>query len=544
MTAAATDFDGFYQAHFGSTVAMTYGLTADLTEAHDIAQEAFCRAWQRWKVVSRYENPVSWVRQVATNLAISRWRRLKVASAYLMRQRPQDNHPDLSPDHVDVVSALRELPVSQRKAIVMHYLLDLPIGEVAEELGVPSGTIKSWLHRGRASLSTSLGDEVRRNVTTPPAQQVREQGDRKTAVKRATITAATFIAVLAATLTGFKLVSTNVPLPPASPSPDPIPTPSPTPIALTKLPGSCAVQGLVLPKGLGSTAAFVTGGDPTGRYLLGSISNDKVFIWDNGIPGNPIELADIDSDLTDINSAGVAVGFGYEPSGMVAYVLHNGTLTPLAGANAEAHGINESGVIVGSVDGRPVRWASPQAEPELLPIPSGMKDRGVAAGITDDGMIVGTLESPAGQVPIRWDTTGPKELPLPEHLKGGFGLVTVTDVRGGWAVGQVQPGQVLPVKMIGVRWNLANSAVEEFPDTEILSTVNHSGWTGSQSGRAAIFASPREVLRLPTNIPGESTGLRLPTVKAISDDGTSLAGEVTVMSAGSIEQRPVRWSCK
>jgi DNA-directed RNA polymerase specialized sigma24 family protein len=47
MTTTATDFDGFYLAHYGETVAMTYGFTADLAESQDIAQEAFSRAWQR-----------------------------------------------------------------------------------------------------------------------------------------------------------------------------------------------------------------------------------------------------------------------------------------------------------------------------------------------------------------------------------------------------------------------------------------------------------------------------------------------------------------
>jgi len=45
------DFDGFYRAHFGDTVAMVYTFTADLPEAQDIAQEAFARAWQRWRTV-------------------------------------------------------------------------------------------------------------------------------------------------------------------------------------------------------------------------------------------------------------------------------------------------------------------------------------------------------------------------------------------------------------------------------------------------------------------------------------------------------------
>jgi RNA polymerase sigma-70 factor (ECF subfamily) len=51
----------------------------------------------------------------------------------------------------------------QRQAIVLHHLVDLPIEEVSATLGVPTGTVKSWLARGRRTLAARLGDpeEVR-----------------------------------------------------------------------------------------------------------------------------------------------------------------------------------------------------------------------------------------------------------------------------------------------------------------------------------------------------------------------------------------------
>ena len=144
-------------------------------------------------VDAHYEQPVSWVRRVATNLAHSRWRKLRVATAYLGRQRPEDL-PELSPDHVDMVAALRNLPVTQRKAVVLHYLLDLPVAEVAVELGVADGTVKSWLHRGRNALAADLGDEVRRTVSPPPAAELRLSSEKRHHARRATAAiAAAFI---------------------------------------------------------------------------------------------------------------------------------------------------------------------------------------------------------------------------------------------------------------------------------------------------------------------------------------------------------------
>ena len=157
MDASAAEFDAFYQAHYSDLVAMSYALVGDLAEAQDLVQEALCRAWRRWDAVASYDKPVAWVRRVATNLASSRWRRLRVVRHHQRMERAADV-PELSPDHVALVAALRELPDMQRRAIVLHYVVDLPLTEVATELGVPVGTVKSWLHRGRAALAARLSD--------------------------------------------------------------------------------------------------------------------------------------------------------------------------------------------------------------------------------------------------------------------------------------------------------------------------------------------------------------------------------------------------
>ena len=64
--------------------------------------------------------------------------------------------PDLSPDHVTLMAALARLPRVQREAIAMHHLADLPVHEIASALGVPEGTVKARLSRGRAALAQLL----------------------------------------------------------------------------------------------------------------------------------------------------------------------------------------------------------------------------------------------------------------------------------------------------------------------------------------------------------------------------------------------------
>jgi len=214
------DFDSFYRAHFGDTVAMTYGFTADLPEAQEIAQEAFCRAWSRWRQLSSFDNPAAWVRRVAVNLAHSRWRRMRVAAAYLVRERAEPIS-ELEPDHVAVVAALRKLPRAQREALVLHYIVDLPLSEVAEHLEVPIGTVKSWLHRGRAELARDLRIDVQDAVRAPGSGEVVETVKRRRRV-RGTAAAAIVAALVIGVLAAMRMVG-------PAPRPDPIESPTPAP---------------------------------------------------------------------------------------------------------------------------------------------------------------------------------------------------------------------------------------------------------------------------------------------------------------------------
>jgi RNA polymerase sigma-70 factor (ECF subfamily) len=157
-------FDDVYAAHFADLTVQLYAYFGDRQEAQDVVQEAFCRAYSRWKTVSRYDDPVAWIRRVAWNLAVSRWRRARTALAFLRKQRPGEAQLDgPGPDRVALVAALATLPASHRRAVVLRYLADLTVAEIARREGVAEGTVKSWLHRGRAALAAQLGSaEVRR----------------------------------------------------------------------------------------------------------------------------------------------------------------------------------------------------------------------------------------------------------------------------------------------------------------------------------------------------------------------------------------------
>ncbi|RRR99232.1 sigma-70 family RNA polymerase sigma factor [Glycomyces terrestris] len=152
------EFTDLYESHFSELAAQVCAYLGDATEAQDLVQEAFLRAWQRWDKVGGYEEPVAWVRRVAWNLATSRHRRNQVARRFLQKSQAPEAAPAASPDHVALVAALKQVPAKRRQALVMHYMADMTISAIAKETGAREGTVKSWLHRGRKELAAILTD--------------------------------------------------------------------------------------------------------------------------------------------------------------------------------------------------------------------------------------------------------------------------------------------------------------------------------------------------------------------------------------------------
>jgi RNA polymerase sigma-70 factor, ECF subfamily len=153
-------FDELYSSAYARLVRQVYAFTGDLGEAQDCVQEAFARAFLRWAHVSGLSDPEAWVRTVAFRLSISRWRKARNALVAWRRRGLDAAAPDLSPDHVALVTALRAIPVAQREAIVLHHLCGLSVEEIAAQAGTPTGTIKARLFRGRASLASLLAPEA------------------------------------------------------------------------------------------------------------------------------------------------------------------------------------------------------------------------------------------------------------------------------------------------------------------------------------------------------------------------------------------------
>jgi RNA polymerase sigma-70 factor (ECF subfamily) len=155
------EFDDFYANSFQRLVGQIQAMIGNRDEAQECVQEAFVRAWSHRRTLAKAHSPEAWVRTTAYRLAVSRWRRT------VRGRRAPDRavQPDLTakpPDEsrVALMTALEQLPADQRRALVLHHLCDLPVAEVAAEVGAPVGTVKARLSRGRTALHTLLDDTL------------------------------------------------------------------------------------------------------------------------------------------------------------------------------------------------------------------------------------------------------------------------------------------------------------------------------------------------------------------------------------------------
>ena len=133
-------------------------LGGNRADAEEIAQEAFVRLLERWPRVSEYDDPRGWLRLVATRMLISRARRRKVARLALPRLGGATTTEAPSGERLDLADALATLPVGSRAVVLLHHVHDLPVEEIATQLRIPVGTVKSRLSRARAALAPLVSE--------------------------------------------------------------------------------------------------------------------------------------------------------------------------------------------------------------------------------------------------------------------------------------------------------------------------------------------------------------------------------------------------
>ena len=131
-------------------------------DARDAAQEVFIRAFVRRDQYSPDRSVLPWLMTIARNLCIDRLRKKRFESPIEHNSEPRCEaataEAQLSTrQSIDLVQQqLSKLPEGQREAIVLHHVEGLAYKEISDVLNVPQGTVMTWLHRGRKSLTAAL----------------------------------------------------------------------------------------------------------------------------------------------------------------------------------------------------------------------------------------------------------------------------------------------------------------------------------------------------------------------------------------------------
>lgn len=156
----SAEFDAFYTGSSRRVLGQVYAMTGNRAEAEDAVAEAYLRAWDRWDRVRDCDSPEAWVRRVAARTAVSSWRKAVNRLKAHRRDATETELDGLGPDHVALVHALRQIPADQRRVIVLHHLVGLSVGEIAHEVGAPTGTVKARLARGRRAMAQYLSEST------------------------------------------------------------------------------------------------------------------------------------------------------------------------------------------------------------------------------------------------------------------------------------------------------------------------------------------------------------------------------------------------
>ena len=159
-TVVGDAFDALFRREFRPIARTAYLIVGDAMAAEEIAQEAFAKAWSRWRYVSQADRPAAWVHTVAVRLALRhKHRRRRGARLEVLAQGTELFATD-EQSLLPVVELLRALSPMQRAVVALAIIDDVPIEAVARELRCRPSTARVHLHRARARLAERINEET------------------------------------------------------------------------------------------------------------------------------------------------------------------------------------------------------------------------------------------------------------------------------------------------------------------------------------------------------------------------------------------------
>jgi len=169
------DFTTFMRNYQDMVYTTAVRLLGNETQAEDIAQEVFLKAYERWDSLSGSATVGGWLKTVTTNLSINHLQRYRRRWRFFSELTHRDDEAGddsppvefASPDNfLDGIHqsdrrawlerALEKLPEHQRVPLVLFHFEDLSYDEIARRLGVSLSKVKTDIMRGRETLAKVL----------------------------------------------------------------------------------------------------------------------------------------------------------------------------------------------------------------------------------------------------------------------------------------------------------------------------------------------------------------------------------------------------
>lgn len=150
-----------YDEHAAALWRYAMRLTGDRTRAEDVVQETLLRAWEHPEVVDRTERPArAWLFTVARNMIIDERRsarfRHELPDAGTEREDPGPDEVNAALDRLLIGDAIAQLSADHRAVIRRSYYLGWTTAQIAADLQIAEGTVKSRLHYAVRALRLTL----------------------------------------------------------------------------------------------------------------------------------------------------------------------------------------------------------------------------------------------------------------------------------------------------------------------------------------------------------------------------------------------------
>jgi RNA polymerase sigma-70 factor (ECF subfamily) len=161
-------WDEIVRQHWRKVFNLAYKFVGRHDEAEDLAQEIFLKIFKALHTVDRRANFRTWLISISRNLCIDHYRSVRKERETMAREIDasqlapvsSERGPHGQLEHTDlrdlIRRALAELPPALRQAVILRDLQEFSYQEIADELGLPEGTVKSRINRGRLELARQL----------------------------------------------------------------------------------------------------------------------------------------------------------------------------------------------------------------------------------------------------------------------------------------------------------------------------------------------------------------------------------------------------